>query len=40
VEDDCRTFCVRVDDVLEVSLESPPYDAVIECEPTERLDVL
>ena len=32
--------CVRTDDVLLPKFASPEYVAVIECAPTERLDVL
>ncbi len=34
------TDCLRTDDVLLLSLPSPPYAAVIECEPTANVEVL
>jgi len=34
------TACVSADDVLLLSLVSPPYAAVIECDPTASVEVL
>ena len=34
------TVCVNTDDVLLLSFVSPPYEAVIECDPTDNVDVL
>jgi len=34
------TVCVNTDDVLLLSFVSPPYEAVIECDPTVSVDVL
>jgi hypothetical protein len=34
------TVWVRVDDVLALSFASPPYEAVMECEATAKLEVV
>jgi hypothetical protein len=38
--DACSTFCVSVDEVLLLSFASPPYEALIECDPTTSVEVL
>ena len=34
------TFCVKTGEVLPVKFASPPYTAVIECDPTASVDVV